>query len=71
LANCGNFYWAVAITSSWQTVEVEFSEIQEPWNLVACPDVTSLPLDEVMGIAFSIDSTYTEFEIYVDNIEFM
>lgn len=70
LANCGNYYWPVPITSSWQTITLNFTDIQEPWNLVACPDVTSLPVDQVMGIGFSIDSTYTDFDIYVDNIAF-
>jgi len=70
LASCGNYYWPVPVTSSWQTVELDFSDVEEPWNLAACPDVTSLPLDQVMGIAFAIDSTYTDFDIYVDNIAF-
>jgi len=70
LANCGNYFWPVPITSSWQTVELDFSDIQEPWNLAACPDVASLPVDQVMGIALSIDSTYTDFDVYVDNIAF-
>jgi hypothetical protein len=70
LANCGNYFWAVPITSDWQTVVLDFADVQAPWNIGVCPDVTSLPVDQIMGISFSIDSTYTAFDIYVDNVAF-
>jgi hypothetical protein len=70
LEDCGNYFWTVPITSSWQTIPLDFADIQEPWNIAACPDVTSLPVDQIMGIGFSIDSTYTDFDIYIYNVAF-
>lgn len=68
--NCGSYSWAVPVTADWQTVTLDFADIQPPWNIGVCPDVTALPVQQVMGIGFSIDSTYTDFDIYIDNVSF-
>jgi hypothetical protein len=64
----GHYHKMISITPDWQTVEIQWSELEKPsWGVTT--GSTSFAVDKMQAIDWGVSNTAKNFEVWLDDIE--